>query len=103
MTRRRREGFRFLGFVALADTLFAVSAGLLLLNPIRFAPPAAPLPATASRPLSHPTPEVAPSPALPFSSLDAELAEAESLLTELEASVVGVEHRVRDATETESQ
>jgi hypothetical protein len=29
------KGFRFLGFVALADCLFAVSAGLLLLNPIR--------------------------------------------------------------------
>lgn len=32
----KRQGFQFRGFVALADTLFAVSAGLLLLNPIRF-------------------------------------------------------------------
>lgn len=32
----KREGFHFRGFVALADTLFAVSAGLLLLNPIKF-------------------------------------------------------------------
>lgn len=34
--KRKRQGFHFRGFVALADTLFAVSAGLLLLNPIRF-------------------------------------------------------------------
>ncbi|HPA16357.1 MAG TPA: hypothetical protein PLU30_01325 [Verrucomicrobiae bacterium] len=33
--KRRSRGFGFLGFVALADMIFAVSAGLLLLNPIR--------------------------------------------------------------------
>ena len=30
----REKGFSFRGFVALADLIFAVSAGLLLLNPI---------------------------------------------------------------------
>jgi len=34
--RQARQGFKFRGFVALADMLFALSTGLLLLNPIRF-------------------------------------------------------------------
>ncbi|HEY6182743.1 MAG TPA: hypothetical protein VIW67_10880 [Terriglobales bacterium] len=34
--KRRSSGFNFRGFVALADLIFAVSAGLLLLNPIQF-------------------------------------------------------------------
>lgn len=37
--KQRSQGFKFRGFVALADMLFALSAGLLLLNPIRFASP----------------------------------------------------------------
>lgn len=32
--KRRSHGLSFLGFVALADLIFAVSAGLLLLNPL---------------------------------------------------------------------
>jgi hypothetical protein len=44
--RQKRQGFQFLGFVALADTLFAVSAGLLLLNPIRFGTTSAAAPPT---------------------------------------------------------
>jgi hypothetical protein len=35
--KRRYHGFSFLGFVALADLIFAVSAGLLLLNPLTLA------------------------------------------------------------------
>lgn len=46
---RKKKGFHFRGFVALADTLFAVSAGLLLLNPIRFE--------SKSTPVSKPKPE----------------------------------------------
>jgi hypothetical protein len=34
--KRKQSGFNFRGFVALADMIFAVSAGLLLLNPIQF-------------------------------------------------------------------
>ena len=34
--REKQRGFSFRGFVALADLLFAVSAGLLLLNPVQF-------------------------------------------------------------------
>jgi hypothetical protein len=33
---KHRSEFNFRGFVALADLIFAVSAGLLLLNPIEF-------------------------------------------------------------------
>lgn len=33
--KRNSKGLSFLGFVALADMIFAVSAGLLLLNPLR--------------------------------------------------------------------
>lgn len=33
--KRSSHGLSFLGFVALADLIFAVSAGLLLLNPLR--------------------------------------------------------------------
>lgn len=34
----RRQSFTFLGFIALADLFFALSAGLLLLNPLQFEP-----------------------------------------------------------------
>ena len=34
--KRHHRGFNFRGFVALADLIFAVSAGLLLLNPVQF-------------------------------------------------------------------
>lgn len=39
--KHSNRGFHFKGFVALADLIFAVSAGLLLLNPVHFdeAPP----------------------------------------------------------------
>ncbi len=51
--KRKQSDFSFRGFVALADLIFAVSAGLLLLNPIQFAdsppvPPPQPKPATKS-------------------------------------------------------
>ena len=42
--RVKRSTFRFMGFVALADTLFAVSAGLLLLNPVHLRDEAPPPP-----------------------------------------------------------
>ena len=53
--KRRHTGFTFRGFVALADTLFAVSAGLLLLNPVKFGdskPEPKPAPAPAIAPVS---------------------------------------------------
>lgn len=34
--KHSNRGFHFKGFVALADLIFAVSAGLLLLNPVHF-------------------------------------------------------------------
>jgi len=52
--RRKRQEFQFRGFVALADTLFAISAGLLLLNPIQFESKSAVTP--------PPTPEPEPRP-----------------------------------------
>jgi hypothetical protein len=52
--KRHRQGFRFLGFVALADALFAVSAGLLLLNPIRFESKPAVTPPPAPEALPQP-------------------------------------------------
>ena len=42
--RAKGSTFRFMGFVALADTLFAVSAGLLLLNPVHLRPEGPPPP-----------------------------------------------------------
>ena len=50
--KRKQSGFSFRGFVALADMIFAVSAGLLLLNPIQFdsKPDAAPKPKPAFKP-----------------------------------------------------
>jgi len=36
MKQKKKRGFSFRGFVALADLIFAVSAGLLLLNPVHF-------------------------------------------------------------------
>lgn len=33
--KKHQSAFSYFGFVCLADTLFAVSAGLLLLNPIK--------------------------------------------------------------------
>lgn len=95
MKRRRRSGFRFLGFLALADVLFAVSAGLLLLNPIRFDPPPPPLKPRQSTPLNPPTEAARPHRAA--SAIDAELTEIERLLDELEASIPTVEERLRDA------
>ena len=74
--RRQRQGFHFRGFVALADTLFAVSAGLLLLNPIRFEPK------TAAAP--PPSPEVEPQP-LPMQPIILELQKLETRLDKLEA------------------
>lgn len=49
---KQRSEFNFRGFVALADLIFAVSAGLLLLNPIQFNPasPAPPKPKPAPKP-----------------------------------------------------
>lgn len=44
--RRKQQGFNFRGFVALADMLFALSAGMLLLNPISFKPDSTPVPDT---------------------------------------------------------
>jgi hypothetical protein len=53
--KRKQSGFSFRGFVALADMIFAVSAGLLLLNPIQFEPPPAILP--KPKPVFKPPPQ----------------------------------------------
>jgi hypothetical protein len=58
--RRERRGFRFLGFIALADLLFALSAGMLLLNPIQLGDQPTPKPAPEERPAKEPEPEYRP-------------------------------------------
>jgi hypothetical protein len=82
--KRSRTGFRFLGFVALADTLFAVSAGLLLLNPIRFDP----RPATTTSAPKPPPP--------PVQAILAEIEQVEQRLDKLEASAPAVQRRASE-------
>jgi len=74
--KRQRQGFQFRGFVALADTLFAVSAGLLLLNPIRFEPKSSAPP---------PAPEIESPPPPTLQPIAAEIQGLEARLDNLDA------------------
>jgi hypothetical protein len=52
MARRRSGGLSYRGYVALADAVFGLAAGFMLLNPLRSLPP--PPPAPLPRPCCEP-------------------------------------------------
>lgn len=85
----KRQGFNFLGFVALADCLFAVSAGLLLLNPIRF----------DARP-SKPS-RLKPEPPPPVQAILVEMQQVEKRLDDLETGGLILQRRAAEVLKNE--
>jgi hypothetical protein len=78
-----------MGFVALADLLFALSAGLLLLNPPRIAPPEPapqPLPQAMAQPASPP----------PIDEIGGELQRLAMLLDKLEGGTGRIERQANE-------
>lgn len=75
--KHRQRGFSFRGFVALADLIFAVSAGLLLLNPVQFEDVPSPEELAAADPVA----------------MKAEMEQMEQAIPELEEQLAQLEKR----------
>jgi len=75
--KQKSRAFSFRGFVALADLIFAVSAGLLLLNPVHFEDAPAPEEAAKANP-----------------------AAVAAKIAEIERSIPDVEHQVEQLQRT---
>ena len=78
--KRKKHGLSFFGFVALADLIFAVSAGLLLLNPVQF----------EDTPSSEDLAKADPA------TMKAEIEQVELTIPELEKQLTRLENRSRE-------
>lgn len=98
----RAQGFSFRGFVALADLLFALSAGLLLLDP-KFNQAHKPaIPAAAPVPLAQePPPQPRPDDGAEAQRIRTELDQLTALLSRLEAQTPDLEQRARQILRSE--
>lgn len=92
--RPQSNRFCFRGFVALADLLFALSAGLLLLDPGLTQPralPAEELPAPTPEPVAAPPDDAG----ARILQIAGELQRADKLLAKLEAETTRLEQQAR--------
>ena len=105
--RRHAERFNFRGFVALADLLFALSAGLLLLDPSLGQARPQPTSAPPESPVAMPAPEPEPV-AAPVADASArvlqirnEIKRAVAMLDKLEAQTLRIEQQAQQVLRSE--
>lgn len=103
--RRNAERFSFRGFVALADLLFALSAGLLLLDPSLIQAKQQPTSALPEPSATRQEPEPAATHAVDSSAhalrIRAELKKAADMLEKLEAETLRIEQLAQQVLRSE--